>query len=148
MQSKILKGVLIGLGVLAISLIILQAGMFVGFRKASFSYGLGDNFRPTFGGRYRGDFVGMPHGGFVNAHGASGKIISVSGSTFILEDDDNVEKIVSMTTSTAVMRFRNAVPTTELKVGDFVVVIGAPDDQAQLEARLIRIMPGPAPDLL
>ena len=40
----------------------------------------------------------------------------------------------------------NNLTIKDLKIDDFVVVIGTPDEQGQIEAKFIRIMP--SPDLL
>ena len=43
-----------------------------------------------------------------------------------------------------IKKFRDSIKAEDLKVGDFVAVIGNPNDQAGVEAKLIRIMPDPA----
>ena len=148
-QSKKFKAVLYVLGVAVIVLLIFQAGMFVGYRKAGFAYRFGDNYYRTFGGRMdiRTPFLGMQGGEFPSAHGAIGKIIKISLPILVIEDQDNVEKVVLIKDNTLVRRFRDKIESADLKVDDFVVVIGSPNDKSEIEARLVRILPSP-PDSL
>lgn len=151
-KSKTLKRIIMGLGALIIVLAILQVGISIGYRKASFSYGWGNNYYKTFGGD-RDDrgwasgrgMMGMmgptPGRGVSNANGAIGKIVKISLPTFVIADRDNTEKIILIGDDTLVRQFRDTIPATELKVGDDIVVIGAPNDKSEIEARLIRIVP-------
>ena len=137
--SKKISYALVGLFALIIALLIFQAGMFVGYRKAKFSYRMGDNFHRTFGER-KGGFA---RGDFPGGHGTIGKIIKIDLPALVIEDKDNVEKIIIIKDDTAVRRFRESVKTSDLKIDDYVVVIGAPNAESQIEARLIRIVPAP-----
>jgi hypothetical protein len=133
------------IGAAIIVLFVFQAGIFVGYKKASFSHRWGDNYHRAFGERrhkgafYKGDF----QKDFSVAHGAVGKIINISLPSITIEDSDNTEKIALISDKTFVRRFRETINPTDLKIDDFAVVIGSPDDQGRIEARLIRIMPSP-----
>lgn len=133
-------------GGVVLLLIVFQAGVHVGYHKAAFSYSFGDNYYRNFGERHdgRGPF-GMEKERFSEAHGALGKIISITASTLIVEDKDNIEKIIIVNDDTTIKRFRDNATIGDLKVSDFIVVIGSPNDQSQIEAKLIRILP-PPPD--
>jgi hypothetical protein len=48
---------------------------------------------------------------------------------------------------TAIMRFRETIKPSDLKVDDSIVVIGEPNDAGQIEAKFIRVMPSPTGDL-
>lgn len=145
MHSKGFKKALCVIGVLIIALIIFQAGMFVGYRRAAFSYRFGDNYHQMFG-VHRGEFsdrnrMGMFGGEFSNTHGAIGRIISITLPTMMIEDRDGVEKVILLGSGTDIRRFRDAVKAEELKMGDTVVVMGSPNEDAQIDAKLIRLMP-------
>lgn len=147
LKSKTFKKVLLGIGILIVALVIFQAGMFVGFHKASFSYGWGDNYRKTFEGP-RGEFGGGMMGGFSRnnlpgAYGAVGKIIKVNLPTVVVMGPDNIEKIILIKDDTLIREFRNELKATDLQINDQVVVIGSPNASSQIEAKLIRIMPEP-----
>ncbi len=145
-QSKAFKKTLYGIGVVIVALLIFQGGVLVGYHKAGFSYRLGDNYHRTFVGE-QGEFpLGMYRGDFTDAHGSVGKIIKIDLPTFVLEGQDGVEKIISVTDDTVIRQFRETIKPTDLKINDFVVVIGSPNTQGQIESRLIRLMPS-LPDL-
>ncbi|OGZ56585.1 MAG: hypothetical protein A3J04_01915 [Candidatus Ryanbacteria bacterium RIFCSPLOWO2_02_FULL_47_14] len=141
--SKKTSYTLSGILALIVALLIFQAGMFVGYHKARFSYRMGDNFHRTFGERKGGPLGGFGRGDFPGGHGTIGKIIKIDLPTLVIEDRDNVEKIITIKDDTTVRHFRESVKTSDLKTDDYVVVIGTPNDSGQIEARLIRIVPPP-----
>lgn len=148
------KKILCVIGTVVVALVIFQAGIFVGFHKAAYSYGWGERYYKTFGERGEHGRRGMmdPYRmgrGLSNSHGTIGEIISIALPTIIIEDQDRIEKTVVLMDDTMIRSFRNELQPSELRVGDSVVIIGAPNEQAQIEARLIRIMPPiPVPALV
>ena len=126
-KSNKLRGFVIGFAAAAFILLIFRAGVAVGYRKALFSARLGNNY-------YR------PFGDLPGGHGAIGKIVSITWPTLVLAGPDNVEKIILLKDDTIIRRFRETVATSSLALNDSVVVLGAPNDQGEIEARLIRIM--------
>lgn len=80
---------------------------------------------------------------FTNSSGATGKIISVNLPELAIENADGIEKIILISDDTIIKRFRETIKADDLKMGDFVVAIGSPNDNAQVEAKIIRIMPNP-----
>lgn len=82
-KSKHFNRALIAIGCLAALLAVFSMGMFVGFKKASFSYKWGENYHRNFGGppqgfmpgfRGKGNFMGRD---FINPHGTAGAIIKI-----------------------------------------------------------------------
>ena len=144
-QSKKFTKTLCGVGIAIIVLFVFQAGVFVGYKKASFSHRGGDNYFRAFGERkHKGAFYkGALQKDFSGAHGAIGKIINLDFPSFVIESSDNTEKIALISDKTVVRRFRETINPSDLNIDDFVVVIGSPDDQGRIEARLIRLMPSP-----
>ncbi len=145
LQSTKAKHMLAGIGIAVIALLIFQAGVFVGFKKASFSGRLGDNYYKTFG-EQRGMGRMMPTFGEQglspsNAHGTIGKIVSVSLPQIIVADKDGVEKTIIIDQKTDIRSFRDTIQPETLKVGNSVIIIGEPNDQGQITANLVRIMP-------
>ena len=131
-------------GSIFVALLIFQAGMFVGFKKAGFAFRNGEQYFKQMSGRPNDQFMGMNRGDFANSHGATGKIISIKLPIITVADKDNTEKIILISTSTDIKKFKDTIKAVDLKVNDFITVIGDPDDKAQVEAKLIRIMPDPA----
>ncbi len=145
-QSKNFSRLLWIIGILIIVLVIFHAGILVGYHRAEFSFRGGENYYQNFGGR-RGNFLmGMHHDqDFSNSHGAIGKIVKIDtpSSTFVIEDQDKVEKIIDIAGDTAIRRFRDDIKLADLKINDFVVVIGSPNDAGQIKAQVVRVMPAP-----
>ncbi len=144
-ESKTFKKVLIGIVIVVIALFIFQAGVFIGYRKASFSFGWGERYFETFGGPGGRVFPGgsFRQGMFTDAYGATGEIIKIQLPVFIVLGNDGIEKEIVVTDDTVIHRFREKVDTSALTRGDLVVVIGEPNAQSQIESRLVRIMPSP-----
>ena len=142
------KTVLIAIGALIAALLIFQAGIFVGYRKASFSYGAGDNFHHLFGEPDHREMMGfggmppIPGEEFTSAYGTTGTIVKISLPTIVVAGTDKVEKVVVLDENTILRHFRDDIKNADLKVGDMVVVIGDPSSSSsQIEARLIRVLP-------
>ena len=125
---------------LFVALLIFQAGMFTGERRAAFTYGTGAAYYNVFERPDRGSGF---HEGFSEAHGAAGQIVSISLPTFIVKSRDNTEKVVLIDSGTEIRRFHESATSTDLALNDFVVVIGEPNSKAQVAAKLIRILPPP-----
>jgi len=147
-ESKVFSIVMYILGVLFILVLVFQAGMIAGFRKASFGRDWGENYSKNFGSPHKmpqmmgggfGDFGNLP-----NAHGAIGKIIKVELPTIVvLDDKDNTEKVVLLDDKTEIREMRDSVKKENLKIDDHIVVIGTPNSSGQIEAKLIRLLPVP-----
>ena len=143
-ESKIFVGILYGIGIVIILLLVLSAGISIGFHKASFGRAWGDNYERNFGMRPdRPLFVFKGNDTFPNAHGAIGKIIKIELPTVIVQDKDSTEKVILTENDTQIQRMRGNITINDLKINDFMVVIGSPNLQGQIEAKLIRVMPSP-----
>ncbi len=152
-QSKKLRITLIVIGALIVLLIVFGVGMAVGFRKANFSFRWAENYHKNFAGPregffgdFRRDFEGRD---FIEAHGVFGEIIELTkvglDNAFIVRGRDDMEKIIITTKDTVVKKGMETMKDY-LKVGDQVVIIGSPNDNGQIEAKLIRVMPSPLPE--
>ena len=142
-QSKSFHGILVGISIVIVALIIFQSGMFVGYRKAAFSYRMGDNYYRAFGDHGPRPFQVPLRGGFIESHGAVGKIISINLPTFVVIGPDEIEKVILIGDDTQIRSFDTTVLASDLKVDDFTVIIGSPNEDSQIEAKLIRILPAP-----
>jgi hypothetical protein len=141
-KSKV-KWLVCTLGCIVVALLIFQAGMFFGFAKASFSFETGAQYFRQMNGMPNDDFMGMNRQDFENSHGAIGKIVSINLPAIVVSGIDNIEKTIIIGTSTEIRQFKNSIEAKDLKVNDFVTVIGSPNNKAEVEAVLIRIMPDP-----
>lgn len=144
-QSKFFKGVICTLTILIAVLIIFQAGRFVGFHQAGFSYRMGDNYYRAFEGPRQGREMGggIPYGNMPGGHGAVGKIVKINLPTIIISTPDNLEKTILLGKDTLIRRFRDNASSSDLKVGEMAVVLGEPNQESVIEAKLIRLLPPP-----
>lgn len=142
--SQTFRGIIIGVCIMVLALLIFQAGTFVGYRKAAFSYHFGDNYYRAFGDRGPRPFqIQMRGGAFIDAHGAVGKIVSINLPLIVVADPENTEKAVLIGEDTVIRKFEETIDASHLAVDDFIVVLGTPNDDAQVEATLIRVLPPP-----
>lgn len=141
-ESKVFVGILYGFGIFIVLLVVFSAGINVGFHKASFGRNWGENYERNFGKRPMMQSFGQDN--FPNAHGAAGKIIKIELPTLIVSDKDSTEKVVLLKGDTKIQKMREEIKTSDLKIDDFIVVIGVPNTNGQVEAKFIRVMPEPA----
>jgi hypothetical protein len=144
-ESKTVRTVVITISIVIIMLILLFVGMNIGTHRARFAGQFGQNYERNFMGP-RG---GMMGGFFDNerlpgGHGVIGEILSINLPQIIITGPDNLEKTVLVSTSTVIRQFQTNITSSELKIGDFVVIIGNPNNNGQVEARLVRVMPSPS----
>jgi hypothetical protein len=127
------------------AVLIFGAGVFVGQMKAKFSYGWAENYHRNFGGP-RGGFIGdwrnrplPPPEDFVGGHGIFGPIIKIDGSTLTINGKNGVETVVLVSDQTGIRSPQGVLKIGDLKVDDQITVIGLPNSQGQIEAKLIRV---------
>lgn len=148
LESKVLVRILYIIGIVIIATLIFSAGVTVGFHKASFGRAWGEHYNENFGMGHRNSrIMGIDKDGvmdyFPNAHGATGKIIKIELPSIIVEDKDNTEKVILIKEDTKIQKTREEIARTDLKLDDFVIIIGTPDAQGQIEAKFIRVLPSP-----
>ena len=147
LNPDILKWLIIGLAAFAVVVLIFSAGMFVGGTKARFSYRWAESYQKNFGGPragFLGDWRKLPLApdDFIEGHGTFGEIIKINDPDFVIKGQNDVEKVIITTEDTSIKRGMKTIKKEELKVGDRVVVIGSPNEQGQIEAKLIRVFNG------
>jgi len=120
-------------------LVMFGAGVFVGLEKAQFSYNWGENYYRAIAGPkpFSADV------GYLNAHGAAGKILKIDSAGLVLSDNDNDEKNILINNQTLIKSGPLDYGADRLKTGDYIVVIGSPDNQGEIRAQLIRVIPAP-----
>ena len=141
-HADILKWVIIGLAIFIIAVLIFWAGMFMGTMKARFSYRWAEQYHRNFAGPKGGFFSDWrmpPFGDFIESHGVFGEIIKINDNDLVIKGRENIERIVVVNEKTAIKDGFKDIKISDLKVGQVIVVIGSPNDQGQIEAKLIRI---------
>lgn len=143
-QSKTVRGIIIGIAIAIIVLAVFQMGVVVGYHKARFANKFDQGFERNFMGSSRMNFRNRIDGGLPPAgHGAAGSVVSINLPKFVVADQDHLEKTIVTSSSTLVRKFRSDGAIADIKEGDVVVVLGNPNDQGEIEAKVIRIMPSP-----
>ena len=141
-QSQSFAWLLKGLGGLILLLVVFQLGVFVGFRKAGFSYHWAENYHRTFGGP-RSGFLGDWDGrDFTSGHGLAGTVIKVEGSTIVAKGSDGVEKLIMVSSATTLEQGHQPMLLANVKPDDRIVVLGTPQDDGSIDAKLIRVFGG------
>ena len=139
MDERKLKPIIYFLIAFILALLAYRAGVFVGERKAMYSYRWSENYQKNFGG---------PNSeGFIDAHGISGIVLHVDQSGLVIQDKDNTEKTVIVSRETSIHQGHNDIGLNALSPSMHVVVIGEPDDEGHIQARLIRVFPMGSPDM-
>lgn len=153
-KSPKTQKVILIIGGMAMLLAVFSLGVEVGFHKAGFSRGYSDNYYRNFQGEgkkrgFPGEFGGRGMMGDLNDRGmmtgfsSAGEVLDINVSGLTVMDRDGIEKIVLVSDKTLIKQFRDTIKLTDLKTGDAVVVMGQPNAQGQIEAKLIRVMPVP-----
>lgn len=149
-QSKLFKGVILGIAALTAILLVLKAGMIIGAKKADFSHKWSDNYHQNFAGPKNGFLTGFGDRDFMESNGVFGQIIkmgiattSAQENTIVVRGRGDMEKIILIKDNTVIKLFQKDIKPAGLKVDDYIVVIGEPNDSGQIEAKLIRVMPQP-----
>jgi len=128
---------------LIIILLTFKAGMSIGLRKADFSGNWGENYHQNFAGPKGGFMQDMWQDEYLEANGAFGQIIKIENNNLIVKNKSNIEKIILVTENTIIKNLKNDIKIENLNIDDFIVVIGEPNNDGQIEAKLIRKMPEP-----
>ncbi len=143
-KKDTLKWIIIGLTIFVAAVLIFGAGMFVGTMKARFSYRWAENYHRNFGGPQGGfmDDLRMmpPNSEFIESYGTFGQIIKIDGSTLVIKGRNDIEKIILIKDDTIIKRGGKTIKPADLKVDEYIMVIGEPNDAGQIEAKLIRLL--------
>jgi hypothetical protein len=146
-KHDILKWIIVGLLSIVVLVLVFGLGVFVGEKKAKFSYLWAENYHRMFAGPKAG-FLGSlrmpplpPFDEFIEGHGTFGEIIKIEGSNLVVKGRGNVEKVIVVTEKTVIKSGREDIKFSDLKIGDMIVIIGSPNDKGQIEAKLIRVFP-------
>ena len=140
LQSHTLAIMLSAFGVVILIMGAFSLGEHIGYRKAAFAFQNGNNFYDTFGPRPRMSRM-MPPVDFSDTHGTVGKVISIALPTITIEDRDGTEKTIVISDQTVIKKFRDTITSQSIAVGDYLVAIGEPNQQSQIAATLIRLLP-------
>ena len=140
-QNNRSQKIILILAIIIIALGIFQAGHEVGYRKGSFSRQWSERQYRQFSESRSPFSPFMMMGQEPNPHGALGQIITKNLPRLIVQDQNKIEEVIVVDNNTLIRKFRNNASTSDLTIGANVVVFGEPNDNGEIKARLIRIMP-------
>lgn len=142
-QSNNFSRIIYVIGGLLVTLIVFQAGIFVGYRVAAFSI----DWDSAHEGNIRSpQSIFAPFGrdmDDINPHGAIGEIISVQLPIIMVKGPSGNEAMVLISSTTSIRNMRNLASTSDLKIGSQIVTIGTPDEHGRIDATFIRLVPAP-----
>jgi Domain of unknown function (DUF5666) len=142
-KSKILLLTAAGLGAVLALALVFSVGVMAGQEKARFSYRWNDdNFRRAAVKNMSAGAVFLDRGYF-DGHGAIGAVTNIESGRLTLKGLDGNEKNVSLGSSTVIRLDEANIKPGDLKVNDHVVVIGSPENDGSIDARLIRVLDDP-----
>ncbi|MFZ5391482.1 MAG: hypothetical protein ACOZAJ_04390 [Patescibacteria group bacterium] len=147
-SAKVFKTVSYAVACLVLLLAVFTLGTYVGYRKANFSYKWGDNYHRNFAGPRGGfmmdkPFPKPPFGPeeFMEGSGVFGQVIKVDSNQLVIRGRGDLEKIVVLDSDTVIKKFQQTISLSDIQIDDQVVIIGQPNNQGQIQAKLIRVMP-------
>lgn len=147
-QTKLFRNIVLGIAGLIVLVLVFGLGIYVGTEKAEFSFKWADEYHRNFAGP-QGGFLGNITGqDLTNGNGVFGQIIKINGETLVIKGKDNVEKNILVNDKTTIVFQRKNIKLSDLKIDESVVVIGDPDNNGQIQAELIRVMPSPSVPLV
>lgn len=126
MQIKWIKIGLIGMGIVLSIALVFGVGFFAG----------------RFTGRNVLPIAPLLERGFLGAgsHGATGAIETIQDKTITLKVRDGTSRQIVTDSATRFERNLRKISLSDLKTGDRIIVVGAPNAQGILKARVIRII--------
>ena len=125
----------------AVIAFVFGVGVFVGQKRAEFSFQFASNYHRNFAGPEQGLFGNYITKDFISGHGVYGAVMEIEGDMLFVIGQDNMEKTVVISSATTIMQNKMAVAASDIKINDSIVVIGSPDDQGRIQAKFIRILP-------
>lgn len=141
-SEEILKPFLVVLFLIVFGFAMFQLGINLGSNRGRFACNWAKNYQNNFGGPKQG-FPGRPIDNFVEGHGVFGEVIKIGKADIVVTSKDGVEKIININDKTLIKAFNKDIKLDNLKIGDRLMIIGDPNDQGQIDAKLIRIFNKP-----
>ena len=144
-QSTPFQKILLGILCFCILFLVFSIGIFVGAKRAEFSFRWADQYHQNFGGPSEGFFGDFLNSGkqFIDSNGCYGRVIGINGNILTVKDigEDNTEKNIFVDEKTIIVCQKKTWKISNLKLDSNVVIVGAPDSSGRLIAKLIRVMP-------
>lgn len=136
--ARFLGGLIVGLVIALIVAAIFSLGMLMGQFRAG--YPLHPGFGPARGGFPRWTWrLPLGHRGY-GRHGALGEVGKIEEERITITERRGTTKVIVVTEDTAIGRDKERIELSDIRVGDWLLVIGSPGEQGEIKARLIRLL--------
>ena len=144
-NSKLFAGIVTGVCITLVIICIFEIGVMVGYHESSYSSRWGENYTRNFGGGPMG-MNGLPDAGQPMPDGIMGKIVSITHATassteLAISGSQHPEEKVLIASDTIIRDHQNTLSPASLSVDEEVVVLGSPDTNGEIVAKLVRIIP-------
>jgi hypothetical protein len=137
----ILTLTLVGVLCWMVIIFVFSVGVFIGQERARFSSHWTENYYRNFGGSQNNFMANFPAQNLISGHGSFGQVIKIDGSQLVINGQDGMEKTIIVSDATFIRNNIRVVKLLDIRLNDTIVVIGDPDDQGQIQAKFIRILP-------
>ncbi len=138
-KSKKTIWVFFAVAQIAVLLFVFQLGMFVGIQKSGYSQNWKENYGRNFGMPPKGPLGGFEGREFLGAHGVAGIIIKIGDQDLVIKGQDGMERIIQLSDNVILRHGRENIKITDIDVDDEAVIIGAPNPDGTVLAKMIRI---------
>ncbi|MBU6447827.1 hypothetical protein KGQ24_03235 [Patescibacteria group bacterium] len=141
LSTKFLKWLSFGVLIIVALLLVFQLGISVGYHKANFAIKWAQNYKRDFGGPRMGMFGIYTGNNFMYGHGVLGTIAKITPDSIVIRSADNSEKIVNIDSDTVLNQAAQNIKLQDLKTDQQVIVIGSPNQDGTIDAKIIRVFP-------
>ncbi len=138
-QSAAFKAIFAIVAIVTVLIATLVVGMFIGYKKMEFSYSWAENYNRNFAGPKGGFFRDLRGQDYLNPHGVFGSILKIDNNILIVKGSTQVEKTIVVSDKTDIEEGSEEISLVDLEVDDRIAVIGEPNQQGQVDAKLIRV---------
>ena len=144
-NSKLFAGIVTGVCITLVVICIFEVGVMVGYHEANYSSRWGENYTRNFGSGTMG-MHGITDANRPMPDGITGKIVSVTHATassteLVISDSQHPEEKVLIVSDTIIRDHQNTLSPASLSVDEEVVVLGSPDTNGEIVAKLVIIIP-------
>ena len=145
LESKKIARIMAAVIIMAGIIFVFHIGEEFGYKKAELMDQVSGNYYKTFGPgdpRKTGP-LGYLFDDQTGTHGVAGKVANVTAGKIVVEDNEGIEKTVTTDSDTIIKKQRNTISINDIQPDDFIVVIGSPNANGEIDAKIIRVVPPP-----
>ncbi|MEI6316562.1 MAG: hypothetical protein WCO65_02445 [bacterium] len=144
-QSKNLSRTMTGILLLVGIIFVFHIGEEFGYKKAELTDHMSDGYYKAFGPHDPGKAgpFGYLFDDQTDTHGVAGKVVAIKNNIILVADNEGIEKNVLVDKTTIIKNQRNTILIGDIKPNDYIIVIGTPTPDGQINAKIVRVLPPP-----